>query len=192
MNIEHRRVKKIREAQIKDGKVITQDAFAEEIGVSSATIQKIEQGRLAVSLDIAKAINAKYGVSLDYIYGLADDTHDEASTMFLHLKALFEYRGDEEHGTHSIIVRKSIVDFLQAYEQATNLLQSGKIPEEAYTPWIAKIKTDFNDAFKSEQDTSVDYTLIEAHDYAQLVAKIKGELMDETPKPRGGKRNGIG
>lgn len=189
MKTEQARVKNIRKAQIIDGKVPSQELFAESIGVSGATITKIEQGRNQVTLDVAKAICKRYSVSLDYIYGLSNDTNDEASTMLLYLQKLFGYTVDTSHSEtiHRITAMQSVTEFLTKYAQATKLYESGEIPEAAYTPWVKKLKSDFNDAFKSEQDTGADYILIEAHDYDQLVAKIKCDLMDETPKPIGGK-----
>lgn len=54
---------------------LTQEEFAEKIGVSTNAISRIEREEVHLSAAIALKINRHFFVSLDYLFGLA--THEE-------------------------------------------------------------------------------------------------------------------
>ena len=81
-------IQRLKELREKNGN-ITQEDFAEKIGVSTDTIRKIEQGKVKLTLDNAISIKSAFGVSLDWLYGVADDMNDEASTTLLALRKYF-------------------------------------------------------------------------------------------------------
>ena len=76
---------------------MNQETFAEKIGRSVDTIRKIEQGSMKLSADIAIAIADAFHVSLDWLYGRADDTNDDASTMLLYLDKLLGFYVDKNY-----------------------------------------------------------------------------------------------
>lgn len=147
-------------ACLRKSKNLTQEQFAEEIGMSPATISSIEQGRNQVSAEVAIAIADRFGVSLDWIYGRTEDTNDEASTMLLYLKKIMGFHIDQNY-THPyfFVIGKPFFDFFEGYVQATKLFNEGAIPEAAYNPWIDKLKDDFNKAMKENPDAK-EYGLI--------------------------------
>lgn len=177
LNIEHQRVIAIRGSR-------TQEAFAGAINMSVDNLRKIERGEIGVTLNTARAIHEAEGVSLDYIYGYTDNTDDDASKILLYLAKIFNYSNEANDGTYHITLRKSVVEFLENYRQATDLYESGKIPEAAYIPWIEKLKADLNGSFKSEGDTDIEYTLIESKSYLEIERRLKAEIMKDTPRPR--------
>lgn len=148
MGIANERFKAIRESL-----GMTQEVFAGEIDTSVATVRKLERGDSdSLPLGHALKINQKFGYSLDYIYGITDDTNDEASTMLLYLKKLFDFTFDNRPGferfPYSLCVRKCVVKFLEGYAQAKGLLDNGTIPMAAFEPWVAKLKAEFDSAMK--------------------------------------------
>lgn len=164
---------------------MTQEKYAEKIGMSVDNLRKIERGETSVTLKTAKAIRENIGTSLDYIYGYTDSTNDEASIMLLYLKELFSYNIDTSHDfvTHNISVRKSVSDFLKKYAQATKLYESGEIDTDIYTMWIEKIKKDLNTSFQSSDDTSIFYSMMESSNYQELVRERDALAMSQMPRP---------
>lgn len=182
MSIEHERIKAIRKA----AGIKTQEEFAERVGVSTETISKIEQGKNAVSLSVAKSVAEKFGTTLDYIYGLTDDTNDDAATMLLYLKKLFNHHVDSKYSkkcSHVITVRKCVGEFLDKYAEAIDALDRG-MPKEALDLWIEKLKADFNFAMAEDDDTEVvEYHLLHseyADDYI-LTVETRGADIAHPP-----------
>ena len=157
MGIANERFKAIRESL-----GLTQEAFAESIGISAANVRKLEHGD---SLPIAHAlkIHEKFGQSLDYIYGLTDSNNDPASTMLLCLEQLFGYQYDRfnlPEFPHLFILKQPVIDFLTNLAQADELLKNG-MPQQAYDLWVAKLKDDFNAAMADETWKRQMYRLVE-------------------------------
>ena len=173
--------------QARDGKALSQEQFAEEIDVSVETVRKIEQGKGTLSLDVAKSIREKYGVSMDYLYGFSDCTNDSATTMMSYLDKLFDYHSDiqGEYVAHHITIRKSITDYLRDYAMATDFHENKGLPESAYNTWVNSIKSKLNDEWNVD-DVGVEYLLVPASDYDELKKEIANDLMNSTPRPSGG------
>lgn len=132
---------------------MNQETFAEKIGRSVDTIRKIEQGSMKLSADVAIAIADAFHVSLDWLYGRADDTNDDASTMLLYLDKLLGFYVDKNYDRpYFFSMAQPFFDFFDGYTQATNLFKKGDIPEAAYNPWVDKLKSDFNEAIKSNPE----------------------------------------
>ena len=128
---------------------MNQETFAEKIGRSVDTIRKIEQGSMKLSADVAIAIADAFHVSLDWLYGRADDTNDDASTMLLYLDKLLGFYVDKNYDCpYFFSMAQPFFDLFDGYTQATNLFENGDIPEAAYNPWVDKLKYDFNEAMK--------------------------------------------
>ena len=129
---------------------LNQETFAEKIGKSVDTIRKIEQGNMKLSADVAIAIADAFHVSLDWLYGRTNDTNDDASTMLMYLNKVLGFYTDNNYDQpYFFSLSQPFFDFFDGYTQATNLFKKGDIPEAAYNPWVDKLKSDFNEAIKS-------------------------------------------
>ena len=169
MAIEHERIRDIRKA----AGIKTQQDFAERLGVSTETISKIEQGKNTVTVALAKKVADEFNTTLDYIYGLSDDTNDDAATMLLYLKKLFNYRIDGDNKDWFIIsVKKCVLDFFTDYKQATDLFKSDKIPEEVFNLWVDNLKSKLNAVISDDTAMSQEYRLIPADKYRATGARI--------------------
>ena len=132
---------------------LNQETFAEKIGKSVATIRKIEQGNMKLSADVAIAIADAFHVSLDWLYGRTNDTNDDASTMLMYLNKVLGFYTDNNYDQpYFFSLSQPFFDFFDGYTQATNLFKKGDIPEAAYNPWVDKLKSDFNEAIKSNPE----------------------------------------
>lgn len=139
---------------------LTQEKFAEKVGISPDSVRKMERDDLKVSADTAIKIADSCNVSLDWIYGRTEDTSDEASTMLLYLKKVMGFRIDQNYTyPYFFVIGKPFFDFFDGYVQATDLFNKGAIPEAAYNPWIEKLKDDFNKAMKETTDAE-EYGLV--------------------------------
>ena len=125
---------------------LSQEEFADKLGISAAVVRKIERGAQNVTLDIAKRLHEVYGISLDYIYGLADDPTDSATTVLMYFRNLFHYQNcPGEENPHVLTIQKTVIDFLQALVQADQLLEEG-MPQSAYNIWVQQLKANFDTA----------------------------------------------
>ena len=139
-----------RVGKLRERMGMNQEEFAEKIGKSVDTIRNIEQGTMKLSADTAIAIADAFHVSLDWLYGRTDNTNDDASTMLMYLnKVLGFYTDNNYNQPYFFSLSQPFFDFFDGYTQATNLFKRGDIPEAAYNPWIDKLKSDFNEAIKS-------------------------------------------
>lgn len=156
MNIENENVVKLRKSLR-----MTQEEFSEKAGFSVDTLRKVERGSNNLTLKSAIQIVNAFDVSLDWIYGRSADLQDTASTMLLYLENLFHFRCDENYECPYIFeISNPVFEFLKDYQQATDLFESGKIPEAAYIPWVEKLKKDFNESVKNPGNEKTEYCLI--------------------------------
>lgn len=72
METENRRFKEVRK---KHG--LTQQEFADKLGLSLPVVQKVEQGGGKVTLVHAQQLHKHFAVSLDWLFGYSDEPGDE-------------------------------------------------------------------------------------------------------------------
>ena len=58
---------------LRNLKKLSQEALGKELGVTKATISRIESTNRAVSVDLSCALADYFNVSLDYLVGRSDD-----------------------------------------------------------------------------------------------------------------------
>ena len=58
---------------LRNLKKLSQEALGKELGVTKATISRIESTNRAVSVDLLCALADYFNVSLDYLVGRSDD-----------------------------------------------------------------------------------------------------------------------
>ena len=55
---------------VRERERLTQEQFAEKLGVSKNTISRIERGETALSADMALKVHDAFFISIDYLFGL--------------------------------------------------------------------------------------------------------------------------
>ena len=152
-----------------NGDGISQEEFADMIDVSVDTVRKIEQGKVNLSLDNAIKIKNVFGVSLDWLYGVAEDMKDEASTTLLALRNHFKLCSKtHEGGTvyFTATIDSNLRDFLIEYEDAERFAEEKGFPDVAREAWLNDIKSRYNERIKvGLQGEMVDYKMIAFSDY---------------------------
>ncbi|MBO5462252.1 MAG: helix-turn-helix transcriptional regulator [Clostridia bacterium] len=160
-------IQRLKELREKNGN-ITQEEFAEKIGVSPDTIRKIEQGKVKLTLDNAISIKNAFGVSLDWLYGVADDMNDEASTTLLALRKYFNICTKKHECGDSfftVTIEENLRDFLLEYDNAEHFVKEKGIPEAGREAWLNDIKARYNEKIKAGvQGDKIDYRLTEFSD----------------------------
>lgn len=147
---------------------LTQEELAEKIDVSAPLITSIERQVKKLSLRNAMLIAKQFNVSLDWLYGLSDDTKDSASNILATLKDIF----DIDLGKKCIHIDENLAKFLEGLSKAykTKSSKEYNLPEEAFNYWVEGIKKTYNENPKS--DKKVLY-------YLQSHEEFLGELEEE-------------
>lgn len=150
---------------------LTQEELAEKIDVSAPLITSIERQVKKLSLRNAMLIAKEFNVSLDWLYGLSDDTKDSASNVLSTLKDIFDIDLEKKY----IKVDKNLAKYLEGLSKAykTKSNKEYNLPEEAFNYWIEGIKKTYNENPKSGEKTLY---------YLQSKEEYLGELEEERIK----------
>lgn len=150
---------------------LTQEELAEKIDVSTPLITSIERQVKKLSLRNAMLIAKKFNVTLDWLYGLSDDTKDSASNVLATLKDIFDIDLEKK----CIKVDENLANYLKGLSKAYKAKSSKEynLPEEAFNYWIEGIKKTYNETPKSGEKTLY---------YLQSQEEYLGELEEERIK----------
>ena len=150
---------------------LTQEELAEKIDVSAPLITSMERQVKKLSLRNAMLIAKKFDVSLDWLYGLSDDTKDSASNILATLKDIFDINLEKKY----IKVDKNLATYFEGLSKAykTKSNKDYNLPEEAFNSWIEGIKKTYNENPKSGEKTLY---------YLQSKEEYLGELEEERIK----------
>lgn len=150
---------------------LTQEQFAEKINVSTVLVSDIERQKKKLTLSNAIEIAKQFNVSLDWLYGLTDDTKDSASNILSTLKDIFDIDLEKKY----IKVDKNLAVYLEGLSEVYKAKASKKhnLPEEAFNYWLNGIKTTYNENPKSGEKTLY---------YLQSQEEYLGELEEERIK----------
>ena len=128
---------------------LTQEELAEKIDVSAPLVTGMETQKKKLSLRNAMLIAKEFNVSLDWLYGLSDDTNDSASNILSTLKDIFDINLEQKY----IRIDKNLADFLESLSRAYKTRKEGILPEEAFNYWIEGAKKTYNENPKSDKKT---------------------------------------
>lgn len=128
---------------------LTQEELAEKIDVSAPLITSMETQKKKLSLRNAIEITKQFNVSLDWLYGLSNDTKDSASNILTTLKDIFDIDLEKK----CIHVDESLANFLEGLFRAYKTKKEGILPEEAFNYWIEGAKKTYNENPKSGNKT---------------------------------------
>ena len=150
---------------------LTQEELAEKIDVSAPLITSMERQVKKLSLRNAMLIAKKFNVSLDWLYGLSDDTKDSASNILATLKDIFDINLEKKY----IKVDKNLATYLEELSKAykTKSNKDYNLPDEAFNYWVEGIKKKYNENPKSGEKTLY---------YLQSKEEYLGELEEERIK----------
>jgi len=151
--------------------------FAEELGFSIDTANKLSSGSVPLTLDKAKLIADKYNVSLDWLYERSEDTNDDAGRILLYLEKFFKIRrGDGKVCDFIIEMDEDVKNFLLAVDDVRKIKETCVIPARAVEVWIDEEKRVFNEKYKAtETKTVVEYPL-----------SNREQLIKQMPQPPSG------
>lgn len=155
--------------ELRKREKLTQEELAEKIDVSAPLITSIERQVKKLSLRNAMLIAKQFNVSLDWLYGLSDDTKDSASNILATLKDIFNIDLEKK----CIHVDENLAKFLEGLFRAYKTKKDGILPEEAFNYWIEGAKKTYNDNPKSGKKTLY---------YLQSQEEYLGELEEERIK----------
>lgn len=127
--------------ELRDKLGLTQQDFANELNRDFQMISHIERGTKGLTLPFAIEISKKFGVSLDWLYELSDDTGDYASNIIDDLRKVFKLDFEKK----TITIDNELSKFLEKLNSAYKTKSEQNMPDEAFNAWIDKIKKDYNE-----------------------------------------------
>lgn len=150
---------------------LTQAQFAEKIDVSAVLVSDMETQKKKLTLRNAMLIAKKFNVTLDWLYGLSDDTKDSASNILATLKDIFDIDLEKKYIKVDENLAKYLEGLSKAYKTKSN--KEYNLPDEAFNFWIEGIEKTYNENPKS--DKKILY-------YLQSQEEYLGELEEERIK----------
>lgn len=141
---------------------LTQEQFADKIGVSTVLISDIERKKKKLSLSNAIEIRRLFNVSLDWLYELSDDTNDTASNIIDDLRQVFNI----DFKNRTISVDENLSEFLDKLFDAYKTKEEKNIPDDGFKYWVDGLKKDYNEKLKSPTGKTIKkYYLRDYHEY---------------------------
>lgn len=150
---------------------LTQEELAEKIDVSAPLVTSMETQKKKLSLRNAMLIAKQFNVSLDWLYGLSDDTKDSASNILATLKDIFDINLEQKY----IRIDENLAKFLEGLSKAykTKSSKEYNLPEEAFNYWVEGLKKTYNENPKGKE--KIVY-------YLQSTDEYLGEIEEERIK----------
>lgn len=134
---------------LRERESLTQEKLAERINVSTSLVTGIENHKKKLTLPTAIEIAQKFKVSLDWLYGLTEDTGDCASDRIIALKELFDIDFEKK----CIKVEDNLFTFIEQLSNAYKIKarKSNNVSDEAFKYWIEGIKKAYDEKTKSDK-----------------------------------------
>lgn len=140
---------KSRLAELRKGLGLTQEKFAEAIGVNKNTVSSVETSSRLLNIETGIEIAKKYGVTLDWLYGLKDaakenDVLDSFSSFFGVGKRTIAV-ADKTTSCENIFLTVHLSNVVRDYLLKKNEIEKTKeekdLPTDAYKAWLESVKS---------------------------------------------------
>ena len=112
---------------------LTQEQFADKIGVSTVLISDIERKKKKLSLSNAVEMR------------LSDDTSEPESNIIDDLRQVFNI----DFKNKTILVDENLAEFLDKLFDAYKTKEEKNIPDEGFKYWLDGLKKDYNEKLKA-------------------------------------------
>lgn len=165
------RIKKLRTEILK----MTQEQFYEKTDLSVPTIKNIEGGK-SLSINSAIMISKSCNVSLDWLYGVTEETNDEIGMI---LSAMKKYVGfEKKNDWYTVSINDTILEYFNRIAEIDRTKIENNLPDEPYKLWIDKTNSDYKEKLKNtDLNQRTDYVL-EAHSTSGTAEQCKAALKE--------------
>ena len=163
---------RIRELRRKDN--MTQEQFAEKIGVTANAISKLECGESKLSIETALSISDVCNVSLDWLFCKRNTMENVSKNILINLRELlkitFIYGEPNSYyieGQEFILltIDDCLRDFLMNYEAAENAKTKMGISDKLYESMLCEIEENYNKMLRSgKRGNPIKYQLVNPED----------------------------
>ena len=160
---------KSRLAELRKKLGFTQEKFAEEFGVNKNTISSVETSRRFLTIDKGIEIAQEYGVTLDWLYGLADtdkksDVLDSFSSFFRIGQLTIPVENATVHSETSFLTMQ-LSNVVRAYllemNEIERINEEKGLPEPAYKAWRESVKAKYLEKLEEQgAGEAVEFVLI--------------------------------
>jgi transcriptional regulator with XRE-family HTH domain len=160
-------IKTDRVAELRSRKSLSREQFAADVSISPDMVKKLEKRERGLTLDIALKIAEAYNITLDWLFGVDNETQE--ANLFMDLRKIFKINFSEkvyetENGTAqkeypTLSIDKQLAALLKDIENVEKLKEDGKLPDNIFELWIDDIKKKCNNLL-SNNDTEEKITYI--------------------------------
>lgn len=155
-SVETSRIKELREKLN-----LTQEELAEKTGIDTQTISLMERKKIGLNIHNAIIISQSLNVSLDWLYGLSNDTNDSASDILMKLKNVFDF----DWAKKLLKIDGHLATFLEEISTAYKIREDTNMPDEPFNLWIEEIKKRYNENSKTKSNNQIYYYLKPFNEY---------------------------
>lgn len=139
--------------QLREKKGVTQKDVADAIGATAQSIIAYEKGERIPNIDKAAKIARYFGVSLDWLCGLLDDTANATNRQIVHmLRVIAEKTGHTVSKIEGFKHSKDVEKYFADLEKMKGLLANGDIDQELFDLWEEKRNSEewLDETFETE------------------------------------------
>lgn len=139
--------------QLREKKGVTQKDVADAIGATAQSIIAYEKGERIPNIDKAAKIARYFGVSLDWLCGLLDDTANATNRQIVHmLRVIAEKTGHTVSKIEGFKHSKDVEKYFADLEKMKGLLANGDIDQELFDLWEEKKNSEewLDETFETE------------------------------------------
>ena len=151
-------VAKCRLKELRNKLGVTQEEFANSIGISKTAISNIENGKNLMSIEVALAVAEKYPMSLDWFYKRTDNESSGNLDDFLSVfkvgqRSVFIEGKNASYESTFLTVQLSSVtrDYLLKLNEIEKINKEKDLPKDAYNAWRESVKMEYQKALKENK-----------------------------------------
>ena len=162
-------VAKCRLKELRNKLGVTQEEFANSIGISKTAISNIDNGKNLMSIEVALAVAEKYPMYLDWFYKRTDNESSGNLDDFLSVfkvgqRSVFIEGKNASYESTFLTVQLSSVtrDYLLKLNEIEKINKEKDLPKDAYNAWRESVKMEYQKALKENKlGEMVEFVLIE-------------------------------
>lgn len=149
---------------------LTQEQFADQVGISKNTVSNVENSKNPLSIETAFIIAKKFNVSLDWLYRLNDEDRNknilDSFSSFFGMGQLTipveDKTASYENTFLTVHLSHVVIDYLLKKNEIEKINKETGLPIEAYKAWLESVKTKYlKEIEENGAGEKVEFVLIE-------------------------------
>lgn len=173
---------------------LTQEQFANQVGINKNTISNVENSKNSLSIETAFIITKRFNLSLDWLYGLEGATKEnnilDSFCSFFDIGECTIAIEDKttfcENAFLTLHLSPVVRDYLLKRNEIEKINKEKDLPIEAYKAWLERVKTNYlKEIEENGAGKPIEFVLVENDENFGLdvaYAKMRRQLPDLAAK----------